>query len=255
MKNICIAFVGVCVAVSAVNAASMVCSPNNYGPQSGYGNPGYQMPNGYNPGYTGNQGYGSPYQHQGYNPNQGYNNYPQGSQYPYPQGGQYPYAPQQQAMQYNGMTPPAGMMIQQPMAPMASYANAAQPMVGARCTCQKTGTSAALQTQAGTLQAQGLNVVTENGVIKVYDPTTGAISGTAAAKKPGVKVIYDDSHPNDDAVLIRPTNMSQEQKSALESQVTGIPVASSSASFNSALAGMTSFNTAVATPTTVVPIA
>lgn len=238
--------------MGTINAsAPMVCSPNNAGSRGGLPMPGYGKPNyatQYGNGAHGAPSYGgAPYNNFGHPP--------------------HGYTAQQQPMQYNnGMMPPQGMMIQQPgnmmMQPngvmpqqqlvMQQQNMLAQATPGSKCTCQKSGTSAGIQGQGAALQAQGMTVTNDNGVIKVYDPSTSVnaagqtvnASGQVIAKKPGVKVVYDDTHPNDDIILVRPTNMSQDQKNALESQITGIPVASN-ASFNSALAGMNDFGSTV----------
>ncbi len=241
MKNKWIILVSACLAISAIDAAAMVCSPNNFGPHNGpsmpgYGNPGYPMPYGAPQMQYGNPGHSAPY-------GAPYGNFGYGA-----------------PMQHNGMMPPPppGMMIQQPGNVMMQQQNMmAQASAGGKCTCQKTGTLPGGIQQGSVLSPQGTilpngtqqgsslspqGTIIENGVVKVYgSPSTATnTSGGATAKNPGVKVIYDE-RANEDVILVRPRNISAEQKSELERQITGAP-SSSNASFNSAISEMTSFS-------------
>lgn len=255
MKNKWILFVSMYLAIISIDAAApMVCSPGNFSkpgfspyygnssyPRQHYGNPNY--PN--SPAHMGNYGY--PNGNQGYGQQQFYNQQ------------RMPYPPAMPQMAYNGIVPPAGMAIQQPSMPVAPafqagaipYAGAMQATTGGKCTCQKAGSTTTLQTEGKNLQTQGLSVVNEGGVLKVYNPSAPAAEAAAhGTKKPGIKVIYDEN-PQGDIILVRPTTISEDQKRALEGQITGVPVvannSSSNADFNNALAGMGQFSSG-ATP-------
>lgn len=213
MKNKWIILVSVCLTISAIDATTTVCSPMGPGygnssmpygaPQMQYGNPA--MPYGSSQMQYGNAGYGT------------------------------------QPIPYNGtMPPPPGMMIQQPMPYNGTTLQQQNiinqpPIASGKCTCQKAGTSA----NGGVAQVpQGANVVNDNGVVKVYGSSTAVnASGQPVTKKPSVKVVYDDT---DEVILVRPRTMNADQKSELESQITGLP-ASLDTNFNSAIAGMNNF--------------
>lgn len=233
MKNKWIILVGACIAVGAVNAAApMVCAPN-YGPSQ---TPRYG--NGIHPGAA---GYGAPppaYSAQQHPMQYGNFGYP-------PQ-----YGMQHQSIPY-GMMPPPGMMPMQPgygmqqqgMMPMQpSYGAQQQNMnsqvvAGGKCTCQKPAITSTESQNNPSQVPQGPNVVNDNGVVKVYGSSTSATGQTTNA---AIKIIYDDSHPSD-MILVRPTNMTADQKKAIAEHVSGV-AASSSNSFNSALAGMNDFS-------------
>lgn len=218
MKTKWVSFISLCLAIEIVHASSpMVCSPNFGAPVQN----GNIMQNG-SP-YVANGGYASPYDPR--------YNYQPGNFYGHPQ-----------AMPYNGVVPPPqGMMIQQPMNVQPQIAPAPQQPAGNRCTCQKATTGASPQEK----------IINDRGVIKVYDSSTpevnsvssgssSALSSQVSAKKAGVKVIYDEN-PNNEIILIRPANMTAEQKSILENQISGSATSDTSTNFNSAMTGMTTF--------------
>lgn len=219
MKNKWIILVGACIAVGAVNAAApMVCAPN-YGPSQ---TPRYG--NGIHPGAA---GYGAP------PPAYGNQQHPmQYGNFGYPPQ----YAMQHQSIPY-GMMPPPGMMPMQPGYGVQQQNMNSQVVAGGRCTCQKPAISSTESQNNPSKVPQGSNVVNDNGVVKVYGSSTSTTGQTTNA---AIKIIYDDSHPSD-MILIRPTNMTADQKKAIAEHVSGV-AASSSNSFNSALAGMNNFS-------------